>query len=105
MGYGGWMDWALAILLLGVSALLFMGKGDFILMGGRQKNKERLEKEYDYPKLKLVAGTMTLLLGMIELLMAVAGDKVSSLPHIYLPLVLCVFVGGIVCFQKCKRKK
>jgi len=104
MGFGGWMDWALAIILLGVAGLLFAGKGDFILFGGKGQNKKRLEKEYDYPKLVRATAVMALCLGLIELVMAFVGDGLVWLTYAYVPVTLCVFVGGVIWIHKCKRK-
>jgi preprotein translocase subunit SecG len=105
MAFGGWLDWVLAIVLLGVAVLLFMGKGDFVISGTKGQNRKIMEDTYDYPKLVKVTGVMCLLLGLVELLMAIAGESVQILNIAYLPACIIIFVGGVVCINKCKKKK
>ncbi|MDD3415920.1 MAG: DUF3784 domain-containing protein [Lachnospiraceae bacterium] len=106
MGFGGALDWALAVIFIGVAVLLLSGHGDFLLVGTKGKDKSQVKKKYEIRKLSIVTGIMSGILGMIELFIGFFGNKMHFLVYAYVPMIIVVFVAGfMVVSKKCKKKR
>ena len=68
--FGPMFDWTVAAVLIVITVLLFIGKGDFVL--GESVKKKGVEDKKKYER---VMGCFTLFLALIEVIFALTPDN------------------------------